>query len=163
MRISAANTKHVSSTGRNTVWLEAYRYDTEFVKGNAKEVGCKEYFDPYKKCVMVCTSRGRNSDRSVSPSCIRMVNWENLLRTPICSTRMSLVPRSLRRNSNGHFVLLLFVPFSSIYPFLMLSIFNNTISLWLNSSAVILSFRVMVFPYYSSYKFHFVVSRNTIE
>ena len=29
------------------------RYDNEFVKGGATEVGCKELFEPYQKCVLV--------------------------------------------------------------------------------------------------------------
>lgn len=99
VRICAASMKRASSTGRANVWLETCRYDTEFVKGNAKEVGCKEYFEPYKKCVMVRTICVCSSDRSVSRSCILMVNWASSLRTPICSTRMSLVPQSQRKDS----------------------------------------------------------------
>lgn len=29
------------------------RYDNVFVKGGAKEAGCKELFEPYQKCALV--------------------------------------------------------------------------------------------------------------
>lgn len=48
-----ANTKPVLSTGIYFVCFVLNRYDTEFVKGNEKEVGCKELFEPYQKCIMV--------------------------------------------------------------------------------------------------------------
>ena len=45
--------RHVLSTGRKYLSVYYSRYDNEFVKGGAKEVGCQEIFEPYKKCIMV--------------------------------------------------------------------------------------------------------------
>lgn len=48
-----ASTKRVLSIGFLSVVLLTNRYDTAFVKGTEKEVGCKELYEPYKKCIIV--------------------------------------------------------------------------------------------------------------
>ena len=45
--------RRVLSTGMRFLFAFYSRYDNEFVKGGAKEVGCQELFEPYKKCIMV--------------------------------------------------------------------------------------------------------------
>lgn len=58
------NMRPASSTGREFHFHNNDRYDTEFVKGGAKEVGCQELFEPYKKCIMVVLSFIFLMDRS---------------------------------------------------------------------------------------------------
>ena len=50
------NMRPALSTGREFHLHNNDRYDNEFVKGGAKEVGCQELFEPYKKCIMVVFS-----------------------------------------------------------------------------------------------------------
>ena len=52
-KLFVANTKLVLSIGFGFIIFLIYSYDTAFVKGTEKEVGCKELYEPYKKCIIV--------------------------------------------------------------------------------------------------------------